>query len=485
MKRIRVVVSRLLLIALVVATAAAAAQQQAARPRRIAVFGSSVANGTGDELRKEGYTGRLRELLAPKGWEVLNQSRGGDNTIKMLPRFEPQGTPDPNTRYLLPVNPSYVLLGLSLGNEGLQTAETPAEKQAIFAQFEKGLRGFVDRSREHNIIPIVTSCYTRNDSDALDYELTRKMNLVINSWDVASVNFLGAIDDGTGKWAEGFWNDSLHPDASGHSELLTTFVPSLFEALERGKPLPVRSTDPGFARVSGGSAPFSFSPDSTMHPFALAFTVRAQSDGTVAAVSGASLTATTVPAPPPAARAGNQAQTAAAANPSARPAVERKITTLSPGARFTAGVGVRNGVWTYVDSHGGTIASTAKADGAWHNLVVSHYTARGETLFFVDGVLAGKTAERLAPASFVIGGPAESLPAAPRQADYKDLLIYRSALNSDEVAALQKGTLLQSSLEVYAPMTDARLEKGAPLENRAQSLTAVTVAGGAVSHMTN
>src|SRR5436190_4496713 len=90
--------------------------QKAATPvRRIAVFGSSVAFGTGDDLGLEGYTGRLRTLLAPHGWEVLNQSRPGDNTKTMAPRFAPDGAPDPKVRYLLTVNPSYALLGLSLG----------------------------------------------------------------------------------------------------------------------------------------------------------------------------------------------------------------------------------------------------------------------------------------------------------------------------------------------------------------------------------
>ena len=77
------------------------------------------------------------------------------------------------------------------------------------------------------------------------------MNLAINGWDVPSVNFLGAVDDGTGKWAKGFWHDSLHPNAAGHDELLRTFVPTLFEAIEQGKATPVRSTTGGFARVKG------------------------------------------------------------------------------------------------------------------------------------------------------------------------------------------------------------------------------------------
>jgi len=121
MIRLRPAVTRSLLafVLAVIALALVQGQKAAAPPRRIAVFGSSVANGTGDDLGKEGYTGRLRELLASRGWEVLNQSRGGDNTKTMAPRFAPEGAPDQKVRYLLTVNPSYALLGLSLGNEGI------------------------------------------------------------------------------------------------------------------------------------------------------------------------------------------------------------------------------------------------------------------------------------------------------------------------------------------------------------------------------
>src|ERR1043165_7363855 len=56
-------------------------------PHRIAVFGSSVANGRGDETARDGYTGLLRVMMAQRGWEVLNQSRGGDNTKTLMTRY--------------------------------------------------------------------------------------------------------------------------------------------------------------------------------------------------------------------------------------------------------------------------------------------------------------------------------------------------------------------------------------------------------------
>ena len=224
------------LLALVLALAGLVqvhAQKPAVPPRRIAVFGSSVANGTGDDIGHEGYTGRLRELLAPRGWEILNQSRGGDNTKTMAPRFAPIGEPDPKVRYLL------------TGQSRLRAARAVARQRRDPERHHQGGEGrdlhpvrnrdarFVARSREHHIVPIITLCYTRNDFTSVESPSTRRMNLAMNGWDVPSVNFLGAVDDGTGKWAKGFWHDSLHPNAAGHDELLRTFVPTLFEALER------------------------------------------------------------------------------------------------------------------------------------------------------------------------------------------------------------------------------------------------------------
>jgi hypothetical protein len=75
MNRIRWNLSRALFAALVAVACLTTlhGETPASNAHRIAVFGSSVANGTGNELGEEGYTGHLRAMLAPHGWEVLNQ----------------------------------------------------------------------------------------------------------------------------------------------------------------------------------------------------------------------------------------------------------------------------------------------------------------------------------------------------------------------------------------------------------------------------
>jgi lysophospholipase L1-like esterase len=440
--------------------------QGTAHPRRIAVFGSSVAFGTGDETNKEGYTGLLRELLAPRGWEVFNQSRPGDTTRSAASRFAPEGAPAANTRYLMTVNPGYAVIALALTNEGILEAKTAEEKEAVFKQYADGIRGLVERSRQNNIVPIVGLVYPRMSYTPVEYEYATRMNLLLNSWDVPSVNLMGALDDGTGRYTIGFDSDDRHPNAAGHRELFHAWVPSLFEALEKGKPKPSRpSADSGFARVSGGNVPLSFEPQDAMHSFALSFSVRAQGDSTIAAIAGSILSASTETK-----RGGRGAG--------------YESTTLTPAQDFVAAITIQNGKWSYKPASGSTTISQVNADAQWHQILLSHYTARGETSFFVDGKLAGKVSERLQPKRFVLGGPdVIRNTTAPQQADYKDLLVYRSAVNAAEASAIASGTLLQASLEIYAPLNDARFTQGAAVENRAQSMSALKAAAGRIEHV--
>jgi lysophospholipase L1-like esterase len=465
--------NRLAVTAVVLLLAAPAIAQQAenesASERRIAVWGSSVANGTGDELLRGGYAGRLEELLDSRGWEVFNQSRGGDNTVTITPRFEPGDTPDGDTEYLTTVDPAYVIIGLSLGNEGIAQCQlgqtrrctsTTEEADAVYAQFASGLQRLVSRSRAAGITPIVALPYARSDFSEREYAYTRRMNLLINSWDVPSINLLGGIDDGEGRWARGFWADPLHPNAAGHTEMLHAFVPTLFAALDAGKPNPAKSSDSGFVRVRRNSAaPMSFDVDDTMRSFALTFMLRPAKDGVIAAVGGQTL----------------DHDVSIVRRSYGEFEWDTESMELMPGTdRFAATLRVSGESVSYRASNGSVVASPSGAVArGWHYVTLSHYAARGESLLYVDGALVGTVAERLQPDSFILGGAGdtESGERAAR-ADYKNWMVHRAGLNSDEVAAIHDGALLQASLEIYAPLSSTHRSAA---ENRAQSLAEISV----------
>jgi len=440
----------------------------AERSQRIAQWGSSVSNGTGDELDQGGYAGRLQNLLESRGWQLFNQSRGGDNTVTITSRFEPGDEPEPNTKYLTDVDPAYVVIGLSLGNEGItrcrrdlmsRCTNSTEEADAIFQQFANGMQRLIRRSRAAGITPVVTLPYARSDFSELEYAYTRQMNLLINTWDVPSVNMLGAIDDGQGRWARGFYRDARHPNAAGHTEMFHAFVPSLFDALAAGKSKPVKSDAQGFVRVvDDRPAPLSFEVEDTMRSFALTFIVRIKQDGVIAGVIG---------------RLVDHKYDVVRTSRSEIEWDSEAVELMPTGDRFQTTISVQSGRLIYSASSGNHVSAPLQEikDG-WHYVTLTHYVARAQTLVYVDAELVGIVAERLQPELFVLGGSgvAESADISAR-ADYKQWMLHRAGLNADEVVAVHNGSLLQASLEIYAPLSDRQI----PTENIAQSLSEIKI----------
>jgi len=396
----------------------------------IAVFGSSVAHGAVDKAGG-GYRGRLATLLADRGWDVINVSRGGDNTVTIQPRFEAQ---------LVPADPDYVIIGLSLGNEGIRS-DKKEEQQAVFDRFRDGMLDLIRQCREKGMRPVVANCYAHACFHQDHYAHTRRMNLLINTWDVPSINFLGAIDNGAGQWAEGHEADPWHPNSRGHEEMFRAIVPTLFDAMEAGKPIPVKVEPLNCARIlrtDGVDAPLEFVAGDPIHAHAVGFWVRSDGTGTIAGLTGES------------------------------------------GSAYVA---IEPGRITYNSPVGTSISAAIDQVDGWHHILVSHRYCIGQTMFFVDGTLAGSVEEAHQPRRFVLGGGGSDSQVSPPGADYRDWFVWRSALNEDEAKVVHEGGLLQSSLEIYAPLQDAAFADGTPVVNVAQSMAEAVVHGSGIERV--
>jgi len=414
----------------------------------LSILGSSVAKGAMASGASSnlvlngslvgGYGAQLTTLLATNGWWVVNQSHFGDATANVIGRFYTDE---------VPVGADEDLIALSLGNEGLPGAANP---QAICNQFFTGITNLIAMSRSNNIVPLLGGQYPRDVYTASEYVYLKNMDLRLNTLNVPSVNFLGATDDGSGHWiSNSFINldfgDAIHPNDAGHHEMFLTIVPSVFDALKAGKPIPQWGARTNFLRITADasqSAPLSFTPSLAMHSFTLSFRVRSTATGTVASI--------TLPSSP------------------VHPTVE--ITSTGLAYLGTNGVVNNSGVVT--------------TNGTWHDVVIAHQYAGGRTKFYVDGVLAGTVAERLAPVGFVMGGrgSAATRPDSPAQADYENWLVHRSMLNSEEVAAQFQGAFQQASLEIFAPLDDAAFVQAGAAANRAQSLSIAQINGSSANY---
>jgi len=383
---------------------------------KIVVLGSSVPFGQG-ATGKYGYAARYGTLLARRAaakqgapWTLTNISIPGDNTVKVLARWQ---------RDLLPQRGRYVVLALSLGNEGIHERGQP-----MFDQFKANLQQLIAMARAQGMVPVVTNCYTRNDYTPTDYAFIRQMNLLLHTWDIPSVNLLGAVDDGAGHWATGYWDDALHPNDLGHAELAHAIVPSLFDALRAGKPRP-RKGKTSFVRLGpqrrGRATSLGLRPEALLHPFTQVVSFRTAGTGQVLAL---------------------QDSTA------------RGSVAIAPG-----------GTLVYTSAKGGHLAGMRQVnDNRWHQLILTHYYAAGQTVLYLDGAEVGRLPEKLLTRQLSLGGPL-----APVGGQYRNWLFYRAGMNSDEVHALAADSLLQSSLEVYAPLDGRRVSTPDSLTNLAQS----------------
>ena len=384
-------------------------------PFKISVMGSSVANGQGADSN-HGYAYMFGELQDERfknqetrlPWYTSGISIGGNSTLNLLARYND----------LLYDCGKYVIFGLSLGNEGIHGA---ADQQAIYNQFKDNMQTLISKAREDGKYPVMMNNYTRGDFEESDYRYVKQMNLLIHEWDLPSVNMLGAIDNGSGKWADGYQNgtDLYHPNTEGHREFLYAMVPSLFDAIEAGKTLP--------ARVSGTSYTLAgkvleFTPEETVHPFTISFKVKGATDGTIA--------------------------------------------TFTNGGNTMGTLKIQEGKVVYNSPSQGKIVGGDVTDNQWHVVSLTHYYAQGRTLLYTDKSLAGELNEKLTVGKFIIGDNSST-----EGREYSELFFYRSAMNEEEINKLCDGSMLKSSLEIYAPLDGSK----STIENLAQSMNTVVV----------
>jgi lysophospholipase L1-like esterase len=383
---------------------------------RIAIMGSSVPSGTG-ATNNQGYAQLYAQLLTARAnsgvgqsWNVSNISVPGNNTINVINRWDND---------LLPLCSKYVVYALSLGNEGITTGG-----QATFDQFRDNLKLLVNKARQQGIEPIITNCYSREDYTATEYNYIKQMNLLLHSWNVASVNLLGALDNGSGRWATGYKSDDLHPNDAGHLEFKYAIVPSLFDALKAGKSQPYKVDGTSLNLSPASSYKLQIKPEEILHSFTLSYDIQTSSTGQVAEISTAT------------------GQNKLVINASGKMDYSSASSTGIPGL-------------------------TVLNDNQWHKVTLTHYYAMGKTFLYIDKVLQGSIAEKIVMTTFDLNG------ASAPTANYRTLLLYRSAMAAEEINAMVDANLLKSSLEIYSPLDGANVFSADPLVNLAQSTNKV------------
>lgn len=390
-------------------------QGQDAQKVNLTFFGSSVCYGAG-ATDKQGYAWMFynRNDIDTSAYNYFNASTGGDNTIR-LEKY------DRLTNKLYPTDPDVAVIGLSLGNEGIRSPVDDNGRERILEQFRSRLLALADSLTRLDIQPVIVNCYAHSLFTADHYRYTKRMNRMINTWPYPSINVLGTIDDGAGRWVNGYVNDPWHPNTAGHREMSYALVPSLFDALQQRKSAPSHDWNKSFGTVKNENAvpsPLSFDVTNTIHSFTLSFRFKETENGSIAGV----------------------------------------ISNNTNHAIKVDGFYI-----SYKDLI--TIYHRHLRD--WTHIVLSHSYANQKTMLIVNGELIGTVDEQLVPSQVHFGGTATST-------ELKDLALHRAALNTDEALDLYHKKFIQSSLEFYNPLTQPT--RRSHLVNRAQSLSLMSLA---------
>lgn len=392
---------------------------------KISVMGSSVAKGYGASIASDdnsqymGYAHQYDLLLQDRAtagngenWVFSNISIGGDKTTNLLDRFD---------YHLLTDCGKYVVYGLSLANEGLFSTG-----QVAFDQFAANMQILIQQAQNNGKIPVVIGNYANGNYNSTHYQFIKDMNLLIHGWDVPSINVMGAIDDGTGKWVSGHSTDPGHPNDLGYTEMMHSIVPSLFDALNASKPQPQLINNTWMSLGSQVGRKLVLTPEEQVHSFTVSVNFKTNGDGTLLELEDDT-------------QSGNI------------------IIDNSSGAVI------------YNSPESGQVTgSTMVNDGLWHTLTLTHFYARGETLVYVDG-----NEEGTLPEQFLLSKTSLNSNTAPASVDYSNWFFYRSGMNTDEIAAIESGDLLKSSLELYAPLDGQGLTGSSELVNLAQSTNTI------------
>ena len=383
----------------------------------LSFFGSSVCNGSNAES-KHGYAWQFynNNVIDTTKYQYFNVSTGGDNTIK-IEKF------DRLTNKLYPTKPDFVVIGLSLSNEGIRNEVDNNGREQILEQFRSRLLSLADLLNQQGIKPVIVNCYPHSDFTLDEYMFTKKMNRIINTWKYPSINVLGTIDDWQGRWVEGYVANAGHPNTLGHQEMSYAIVPSLFDAIQVGKKIPSYDWNQSYCTLSNDEHvenPLFLELKNTVHSFTLSFRFKKTVNGSIAGFTSND--------------------------------VKHEITV--------------NANKLYYKNHSVILPDSLNN---WTHVVLSYSYANQQTMFIVDGKLIGNINERLVPAQIHFGGTASFI-------ELKDLNLYRSSLNIDEALDLFNKKFIQSSLEFSNPMT--KPVEGDRVTNYAQSLSELIINNG-------
>jgi len=186
---------------------------------KIAVLGSSVACGC-NAWELQGWACLLGNALREKyGHVLVNCSESGASTRRSLERFD---------QAVASLKPNIVIISLSLGNEGFFHCP-PEDREKLKQGFEMGIEKLVSETKRIGAQPMITGPYPNGDANAETYSMLKDTERKLRKLGEPMIQWRDAVDNGQGRWKDGIFTDSAHPNTEGHRLMFQCIDLSIFE----------------------------------------------------------------------------------------------------------------------------------------------------------------------------------------------------------------------------------------------------------------
>jgi lysophospholipase L1-like esterase len=395
--------------------------------KTIVFTGSSSTEGQGTTDRTtKGYVELFKTKLGTAKYNIINRGVGGDNTGGMINRFY---------KDLAPLDPDFVFLAFTLGNEGYVSA---TDKRALVNQFKNNILRLCHMVKQLGATPIVMTQAPTRAYNAEFYDYSQKLTEELESAGVHMCDWGGVLDamDGTFKAYESIMADDVHYKDEAHVEIANSIPPTLVEqaAFKQGGFL---TSPKGFINTGAlvTSNPIVYNPtDITTFTYFMRF--RKLTPELIGYVSF---------------------------NP-----LQRLLGQTDGRLQYNDGAGV------VLDIDGAVNYN----DGNWHSLAITYSPIGKELRFYADGVFKRTISSQTVNLSKLTVGGRDTTAATLKNTDIKDVILYRTRLTDNRIKSLDEGTISQTSLEIFSPLHDKIVGRGMNLINLAPTNAALEINTG-------
>lgn len=374
--------------------------------KKIVIAGSSSAGDSGATVPANSWTNLFKAAMEAKGFEVVISATGSETTDGLITRFYTD---------IVPEYPDFLVLNYTLYSQGVLNGDGSTAYNALVQNTNRIIR----MCRHHGIVPVIVSGLANNNFLAAHYRWTKMLNRYLDSMGVIVLNFLGAVDDFTGKFMAGSNFDAIHANDAGHMAYYKSIPLTIFDNLV-GVDYNFQTARNGTIRMGVPTAarPMEMVFANPIDSFTVAFKMR---------VTDAATT-------------------------------NMSFCGFGPGNSRLRSDGANANRLCYTTATGANILSTVTphVDQQWHDVAVTYSHIGQRVRFYVDGAFNGETAESITFNSFVVGGNFGGTNNA-QNVEYKDIVVYRTRLNDEQIKDLTSGDFPRASLELYSSMADEDL----------------------------